>query len=373
MYTTAVGYAGGFTPNPTYEEVCSGRTGHNEVVLVAYRPEEISYDELLRLFWEGHDPTQGMRQGNDVGTQYRSGIYVTSDAQREAALASRELLPAEAGRGGLRRDHDRDRGRSGVLLRRGLPPAVPGQEPGRLLRAGRHRGELSRWAFRSCRATARPRYRGRQESAHQLEPVVRPRRASCPRRPATRPTRRARRRARARRRRARSPARQACSCRWADPPALRRSAAPARVTIPLRARVTASRPGFRPGPPPRRRRGPSGSATAETHAARRPASQRPSAERTTHSAVRLSQAPPSISRSAQRAGWSSMQQPTVVFAEGHQASGHAVMGRGTALAQAPPQHRRQGGRARPGAHRGRRASGPRPRPAATDRGRASRA
>jgi peptide-methionine (S)-S-oxide reductase len=90
VYTTAVGYAGGFTPNPTYEEVCSGRTGHNEVVLVAYRPEEISYDELLRIFWEGHDPTQGMRQGNDVGTQYRSGIYVTSDAQRQAAQAMRE-------------------------------------------------------------------------------------------------------------------------------------------------------------------------------------------------------------------------------------------------------------------------------------------
>jgi peptide-methionine (S)-S-oxide reductase len=91
VYTTAVGYAGGFTPNPTYEEVCSGRTGHNEVVLVAYRPEEISFEELLRIFWEGHDPTQGMRQGNDVGTQYRSAIYVTSDAQREAALASREM------------------------------------------------------------------------------------------------------------------------------------------------------------------------------------------------------------------------------------------------------------------------------------------
>jgi peptide-methionine (S)-S-oxide reductase len=90
VYTTAAGYAGGFTPNPTYEEVCSGRTGHNEVVLVAYRPEEISYDELLRLFWEGHDPTQGMRQGNDVGTQYRSGLYWADDAQRTAALASRE-------------------------------------------------------------------------------------------------------------------------------------------------------------------------------------------------------------------------------------------------------------------------------------------
>jgi peptide-methionine (S)-S-oxide reductase len=102
VYTTAAGYAGGYTPNPTYEEVCSGRTGHNEVVLVAFRPEEISYDELLRLFWEGHDPTQGMRQGNDVGTQYRSAVYTFSDAQREAAEASRgryqEALSA-AGRG----------------------------------------------------------------------------------------------------------------------------------------------------------------------------------------------------------------------------------------------------------------------------------
>ena len=90
VFTTAVGYAGGFTPNPTYEEVCSGRTGHNEVVLVVHRPEDISFDELLRLFWEGHDPTQGMRQGNDVGSQYRSAIYVTSEAQRDAALASRD-------------------------------------------------------------------------------------------------------------------------------------------------------------------------------------------------------------------------------------------------------------------------------------------
>ena len=88
VYTTAVGYAGGFTPNPTYEEVCSGRTGHNEVVLVAYRPEEISYDELLGVFWEGHDPTQGMRQGNDVGTQYRSAVYWTTEAQHDAAIAS---------------------------------------------------------------------------------------------------------------------------------------------------------------------------------------------------------------------------------------------------------------------------------------------
>src|SRR2546423_5048183 len=90
VYTTAVGYAGGHTPNPTYEEVCGGRTGHAETVLVAYDPAKVSYEDLLRAFWEGHDPTQGMRQGNDLGTQYRSAIYTYSDAQREAALASRE-------------------------------------------------------------------------------------------------------------------------------------------------------------------------------------------------------------------------------------------------------------------------------------------
>jgi peptide-methionine (S)-S-oxide reductase len=88
IYTTAVGYAGGITPNPTYEEVCSGRTGQNEAVLVVFRPAEISYEQVLKAFWEGHDPTQGMRQGNDVGTQYRSAIYTTSDAQQEAAVAS---------------------------------------------------------------------------------------------------------------------------------------------------------------------------------------------------------------------------------------------------------------------------------------------
>jgi peptide-methionine (S)-S-oxide reductase len=90
VYTTAVGYSGGHTPNATYEEVCSGRTGHAETVLVAYDPSKLSYEDLLRAFWEGHDPTQGMRQGNDVGTQYRSAIYTYTDAQREAALASRE-------------------------------------------------------------------------------------------------------------------------------------------------------------------------------------------------------------------------------------------------------------------------------------------
>jgi peptide-methionine (S)-S-oxide reductase len=89
VFTTAVGYSGGITPNPTYEEVCSGRTGQNEVVLVVYRPAEISFDEVLKAFWEGHDPTQGMRQGNDVGTQYRSSIYTTTDAQAGAVEASR--------------------------------------------------------------------------------------------------------------------------------------------------------------------------------------------------------------------------------------------------------------------------------------------
>jgi peptide-methionine (S)-S-oxide reductase len=91
VYTTAVGYAGGYTPNPTYEEVCSGRTGHTEVVLVVFDPQKTSFEEMLRLFWENHNPTQGMRQGNDVGTQYRSVILTSTEAQKSAAEASREM------------------------------------------------------------------------------------------------------------------------------------------------------------------------------------------------------------------------------------------------------------------------------------------
>ena len=95
VYVTAVGYAGGSTPNATYEEVCSGRTGHNEVVLVVFDPNKVSYEKLLKTFWESHDPTQGMRQGNDVGTQYRSGIYTFSPGQKQAAEASKKMYGAE--------------------------------------------------------------------------------------------------------------------------------------------------------------------------------------------------------------------------------------------------------------------------------------
>ena len=101
VYVTAVGYAAGYTPNPTYKEVCTGQTGHNEVVLVVYDPTKVSYEQLLKVFWENHNPTQGMRQGNDVGTQYRSGIYVFNDAQRDAAEASRKAFQAELSKRGI--------------------------------------------------------------------------------------------------------------------------------------------------------------------------------------------------------------------------------------------------------------------------------
>jgi peptide-methionine (S)-S-oxide reductase len=104
VYATAVGYAGGYTPNPTYEEVCSGMTGHTEVVRVIYDPEKVDYEDLLKVFWESHDPTQGMRQGNDTGTQYRSAIYVTDAQQHAAAEASKKVYQnrlAKAGKGSI--------------------------------------------------------------------------------------------------------------------------------------------------------------------------------------------------------------------------------------------------------------------------------
>jgi peptide-methionine (S)-S-oxide reductase len=100
VIVTAVGYQGGYTPNPTYDEVCSGQTGHTEAVRVVYDPTQVTYDQLLKVFWEEHDPTQGMRQGNDVGTSYRSAIYTHTDAQREAALRSREMYGRELAKAG---------------------------------------------------------------------------------------------------------------------------------------------------------------------------------------------------------------------------------------------------------------------------------
>ena len=142
VFTTAVGYAGGVTPNPSYEEVCSGLTGHNEVVRVVFDPRATSFAALLRIFWESHDPTQGMRQGNDVGTQYRSGIYVHSDAQREQAFASRGAFQQRLRQAGFGEITTEIVDAPEFYLRRGLSPAIPGEEPPRLLRARRHRSRL---------------------------------------------------------------------------------------------------------------------------------------------------------------------------------------------------------------------------------------
>ena len=158
VYTTAAGYAGGFTTNPTYQEVCSGRTGHAEVVLAVFDPAKTSYDEMLRIFWEGHDPTQGMRQGNDVGTQYRSAIYWHERRPARRGARVPRPLPAGARECALRRDHDRDRRGGAVLLRGGLPPAVPRAEPERLLRPRRDGRQLpGRHGRRERRRQARRR------------------------------------------------------------------------------------------------------------------------------------------------------------------------------------------------------------------------
>ena len=142
VYSTAVGYLGGTTPNPTYEETCTGRTGHTEAVQVVYDPTLVSYDALLQVFWESHDPTQGYRQGNDIGTQYRSAAYWTTDAQRSAIETSRAAYEPVLARAGYAGHHDRDGSRAGLLLRRGLPPAVPPQGPERLPLPLRHRSAL---------------------------------------------------------------------------------------------------------------------------------------------------------------------------------------------------------------------------------------
>ena len=145
VWSTSVGYAGGFTPNPSYPEVCSGDTGHTEVVRVVFDPKKIGYSDLLKAFWESHDPTQGMRQGGDVGTQYRSAIYAIGDRQLELAEQSKAAYQrALAASRPRRSDHDRSRPCAPVFLCRGISPAVPGEESGRLLRPRRNGHRLSR-------------------------------------------------------------------------------------------------------------------------------------------------------------------------------------------------------------------------------------
>ena len=156
VYSTAVGYAGGYTPNATYQEVCSGETGHTEVVRVIYDPEKIDYEDLLKVFWESHDPTQGMRQGNDVGTQYRSAIYALGRRAEAGGARSRSrTYQARSDSGRPWRDHDRDRGCADVLLCRGLSPAVPGEESGWLLRD---------WGVWGALSNPRSYMRGRRRS-----------------------------------------------------------------------------------------------------------------------------------------------------------------------------------------------------------------
>ena len=151
VYSTAVGYAGGYTPNPTYEEVCSGRTGHAEVVLVVFDPNVISYDGLLKLFWEGHDPTQGMRQGNDVGTQYRSAIYTSSPEQRKAAEESRERYQEQLDKAGYGTITTEIADAGPFYYAEPYHQQYLGEEPERLLRAGWHRRVVPRGLDRDLR------------------------------------------------------------------------------------------------------------------------------------------------------------------------------------------------------------------------------
>ena len=151
VWVTAVGYQGGTTPNATYKEACSGRTGHAEAVRVVFDPSVVTYERLLKTFWENHDPTQGFRQGNDVGTQYRSAIFTHGEAQLAAATASRDMFERQLGASGYGTITTEIREAPDVLLRRGVPPAVPFQGPQRLLpeprdgreAAGRLRGHAA--------------------------------------------------------------------------------------------------------------------------------------------------------------------------------------------------------------------------------------
>ena len=185
VYTTAVGYAGGFTRNPTYEEVCSGRTGHTEAVLVVFDPAKTSYEEILRLFWENHDPTQGMRQGNDVGTQYRSAILWTTEEERQAAEASRAAYAERLRAAGYPEITTEIAPAGALLLRRGLPPAVPAQEPVGLLRARRDRRQLPgrAWAPHRRLAAREPALSRPRRPAGRVSPRPRPAGSSPRRRP----------------------------------------------------------------------------------------------------------------------------------------------------------------------------------------------